>query len=152
MTLFQLAFWRSIGWALARTALAGVVPFLPALVANQPGAWTLAGSTVAMLLIATTLTSLRGIPDPDSAPWWQILLSRGLRQAAQFAAAGTVGAVLLSDIDWAVLGQQTAASALSTVLLAALTILPSDTAPAEVAVVPPATTDDYQPKRLEEGI
>ena len=31
MTLLDPTFWRSIGWALVRTAIAGIVPFLPGL-------------------------------------------------------------------------------------------------------------------------
>lgn len=127
--LFTTAFWRSIGWALVRTLLAGLVPFIPALTANPAGAWPLAASTVGLLLIVTVATSLRGIPDPAAAPWWQILLSRGLRQFGQFLAAGLVGAVVLADVDWPSLLNGALASALSTVVLAALTLLPSSPQP-----------------------
>lgn len=123
--LFTVAFWRGIGLALVRTALAGLVPFIPALTADPASAWPMAASTVGLLLIVTVATSLRGIPDPGAAPWWQILLSRGLRQFGQFVAAGLVGAVLLSDVDWSQLLTGAWASALSTVVLAALTLLPT---------------------------
>lgn len=124
MSIFTAAFWRTIGWALVRTVLAGVVPFIPALVANEPNSWTKAGSTIGLLLIVTVATSLKGIPDPVGTPWWQLLVSRGLRQFGQFAAAGLVGAVLLADVNWATLLTGAGASALSTVILAALTLLP----------------------------
>lgn len=130
--LFTAAFWRGIGLALLRTLLAGLVPFIPALAADPRGTLPLAGSTVALLLIVTVATSLRGIPDPAAAPWWQILLSRGLRQFGQFVAAGLASAVLLSDVDWSQLLTGAWASALSTVVLAALTLLP--TAPALVEI------------------
>lgn len=133
MTLFHADFWRSIGLALARTFIAGVVPFVPMLVENQPGAWLLAGSTVGLLLIVTVATSLKGIPDPSGAPWWQILASRGLRQFGQYVAAATVTAVLLTDVNWVAVLQGAGASAASTVLLAALTLLPTTTA--EVVLV-----------------
>lgn len=124
--LFTAAFWRQIGWALLRTALAGLVPFIPALAADPAGAWPAAASTVALLLIVTIATSLQGIPDPAAAPWWQVLLSRGLRQFGQFAGAGLVGAVLLSDVDWTTLLTGAGASAVSTIILAALTLIPGE--------------------------
>lgn len=126
MTLLDVVFWRSIGWALVRTALAGLVPFLPGLTATPAATWPLALGTVGLLLIVTIATSLSGIATPDSAPWWQVLVSRGLRQFGQFFAAGLVGAVVLSDVNWLLLVQGAFASAISTVVLAALTILPSD--------------------------
>lgn len=129
--LFTAAFWRGIGLALLRTLLAGLVPFIPALAADPVGALPLAASTIGLLLIVTVATSLRGIPDPGTAPWWQILLSRGLRQFGQFVAAGLVGAVVLADIDWSQLINGAVASALSTIVLAALTLLPSSPVPAE---------------------
>lgn len=119
-------FWRVIAWSLVRTALAGLVPFLPGLTSDLAGSWPLAAGTVGLLLIVTVATSLSGIATPDTAPWWQVLMSRGLRQAGQFFAAGLVGAVVLSDVNWVLLLQGTLASALSTVVLAALTIIPGD--------------------------
>lgn len=132
MTIFTAAFWRGIGWALVRTVLAGIVPFIPALTANEPNSWAKAGSTVGLLLIVTVVTSLKGLPDPVGTPWWQLLASRGLRQFGQFLAAGLVGAVVLTDVNWTALLTAAAASALSTVILAALTLLPD-----EYAVVVP---------------
>lgn len=140
--LFTASFWRSIGWALVRTALAGLVPFIPALTADPASAWPLAASTVGLLLIATVATSLRGLPDPGAAPWWQVLASRGLRQFGQFVAAGLVGAVVWSDVDWSQLLNGATASALSTVVLAALTLLPTGDAPLEVAEFPEWEADD----------
>lgn len=142
MTLFTADFWRSIGWALVRTALAGLVPFIPALTADPASAWPLAASTVGLLLIAAVATSLRGLPDPDAAPWWQVLASRGLRQFGQFIAAGLVGAVVWSDVDWSQLLNGATASALSTVVLAALTLLPTGDAPTDVAEFPEWAADD----------
>ncbi|MGC3954645.1 MAG: hypothetical protein QM804_10385 [Propionicimonas sp.] len=131
--LFTTQFWRSIGWALVRTFLAGVIPFIPGLTANPAETWPAAASTIVVLLVVTVATSLRGIPDPDAASWWQLLLSRGLRQFGQFVAAGLVGAVVVSDVDWRTLLVGAAASALSTVVLAALTILPSSPQMVEIA-------------------
>ncbi len=143
MSIFTTDFWRPIGWALARTALAGLVPFIPALTANEPGSWTKAGSTIALLLIVTILTSLKGIPDPVGTPWWQLLMSRGLRQFGQFVAAGLVGAVLLSDVSWQTLLTSAGASALSTIVLAALTLMPD-----QYAVVVPGEVVPDEPAAL----
>ncbi len=124
MTLLDPTFWRSIGLALVRTAIAGVVPFLPGLTSDPAATWPLAAGTVGLLLIVTVATSLKGLADASTATWWEILVARGLRQFGQFFAAGLVGAAVLSDVDWAALLQGASASALSTVLLAALTIIP----------------------------
>lgn len=125
-SLFSVAFWRAVGWALARTLLAGVAPFLPLLVADPVGAWPAAVSTVALLLVVTVATSLSGIPTPGDAPWWQILTSRGLRQFGQFVAAGLASAVVLQDVDWTQLLTGGATSGISTVVIAALTLMPGN--------------------------
>lgn len=124
MTLLDPNFWRSIGLALVRTAIAGIVPFLPGLTSDPAATWPLALGTVGLLLIVTVATSLKGLADASTATWWEILVARGLRQFGQFFAAGLVGAAVLSDVDWPTLLQGASASALSTVLLAALTIIP----------------------------
>lgn len=141
MALFDPLFWRSIGWALIRTLLAGVVPFIPALTADPASAWLPALATVGLLLVTAVATSLKGLADPVAVPWWQILVSRGLRQFGQFVAAGLVGAVVLSDVNWQALLTAAAASAISTVILAALTLIPGDAPiPGELITTPDGTT------------
>lgn len=140
MTLLDPVFWRSIAWSLVRTALAGLTPFLPRLFADPAGTLPYAVGMVGLMLIAAVATSLSGIADPASAPWWQVLMSRGLRQFGQYFVAGLVGAVVLSDVDWIALLQGAGASALSTVILAALTIIPAD------------PTAGYVPERIDYGI
>lgn len=129
MSLLDPAFWRSIGLALVRTAIAGLVPFLPGLTSDPADTWPLAAGTVGLLLIVTVATSLRGLADASTATWWEILAARGLRQFGQFLTAGLASAVVLSDVDWATLLQQAGASAASTVLLAALTVIPGADVP-----------------------
>lgn len=135
MSIFTTEFWRSIGWALVRTVLAGIVPFVPGLVATPAATLPAAAATVGLLLVVAIVTSLRGIATPDTAPWWQVLVSRGLRQFAQFIAAGVGSAVLLSDIAWTPLLLSAAGSAVSTVLLAALTLIPGEPAAAAPELV-----------------
>ena len=137
MRLLTAPFWRHIAWTLVRTALAGAVPFLPGLASDLAGTWPLAAGTIGLLLIAAIVTALAGIVTPDTAPWPELLLSRGMRQFGQFFAAGLVGAVVLSDVNWLLLLQGAVASALSTMILAALTVIPGDTAPAISPLVIP---------------
>ena len=126
MTIFQLEFWRSLGGVLLRTLIAGASPFIGPLVKDFQANIGVASSTVAMLLIVTVLTSLRGTTDPESATWWELLVSRSLRQGAQFAAASVATAVVLSDVNWFALGQDTLISMLTTLGVAALQVLPSE--------------------------
>ena len=134
--LFTRAFWAMIAWALARTILAGIVPFIPALMQDpaNPVVWLNAGSTIAVLAIFMVATSLKGIADPASASWFQVLISRFLRQFGQFIAAGLTSAVLLSDVDWQALLTGAAASALTTLILAALTLIPDSVGTVKVQV------------------
>lgn len=136
MTLFTLDFWQGIGWALLRTAIAGLVPFVPALLDDPEGVAPVAASTVGLLLIVAVLAALKGLPSTDGAFWWEVLASRGLRQFAQFAAAGVGVAVTLGDVDWQTVLTGAFASALSTVLIAALTLIPETAPAAEVEPLP----------------
>lgn len=129
--LFSALFWRSIGWALVRTVLAGLVPFLPAIAAapTDPATWIGVGSALVVLVAVAIATSLKGLADPAGASWWQILTSRFLRQVGQFFAGGLVGAVVVSDLDWRTLALQALASGVSTSILAALTLIPGPSLP-----------------------
>ncbi|MFT4294914.1 MAG: hypothetical protein QM582_05820 [Micropruina sp.] len=125
-SLLSAAFWRSMGGSLVRTAVAGITPFLPGLTSDPAATWPKAAATVGGLLVATVGTSLKGVPDPESAGWGELLTARGLRQFGQFLAGGLTGAALLSGIDWTSLLQQAGTSAASTVVLGALTVSPGD--------------------------
>lgn len=144
--LFTREFWQSIAWALVRTVLAGIVPFIPALMANPAdlAVWLRAGSTIAVLAIFMVATSLKGVADPESASWWQVLISRFLRQFGQFMAAGLTSAVVLSDVDWQVLLTGAAASAITTLVMAALTLIPDSVATVKVQV-PEITINNQYP-------
>lgn len=129
-SLLSADFWRSMGGALTRTAMAGVAPFLPGLTSDPAATWPKAAATVGLLLVATIGTSLQGVPDPSSAGWGQLLTARGLRQFGQFLVGSVAGSALLADIDWTSLLQQAGTSAASTVVLGALTMAPGATASA----------------------
>lgn len=139
-SLLSADFWRSMGGALVRTAMAGIAPFLPGLTSDPATTWPKAAATVGLLLVATIATSLQGTPEASSAGWGQLLTARGLRQFGQFLAGGATGAALLSDVDWGTLLQQAGTSAASTVVLGALTMAPGATGPAG-AVAPEADED-----------
>ncbi len=141
--LFTLAFWQMVGWAVARTALAAVVPFIPALVADPVTAWLPAVLTVGLVVVITIATLLAGLPATDSGPWWAVAAQRAVRQFGQYVAGAVVGGVLLTDFDWRTILTAAVASALSTFILAALTLVPS----LEAAVVVDGQTytgDDSQ--------
>lgn len=140
LQLFTRTFWVSIAQALTRTALAGLVPFLPALFDDPATAWQPALSTIAVLLVVTVATSLRGMAD-GSGTWWSVALQRATRQFGQFITAGLATAVVLSDVDWPLLLRGAGASAAATFVLAALTLLPgTDPTPAPVLDGVPAIT------------
>lgn len=135
MDLFNPLFWRSIVWALVRTALAGILPFIPTLFADPVNGWKPAVGTLVPLLIAAVATSLKGTVDPSTATWGQILVGRFLRQFGQFVAGALVGAVVLWSFDWRTLLVQAFASAFTSMVLAALTLLPAETVSGPVQVL-----------------
>lgn len=123
--LFTLAFWQAIGWALARTVMAAVVPFLPALFADPAGAWLPALLQIIPMMIVAVLTMLGGLPSVDSGPWWEVALQRAVRQFGQYLLAALPASFLLSDVDWRSVLLAAASSAVATLVLAALSIIPS---------------------------
>ena len=151
MSLFTRVFWAGLGLVLLRTAIAGLVPFVPGLFATPLITLPLAASTIALTLIVTVLFSIKGSIDPASNAWWVVLLYRGIRQFAQFAAAAVpVTAVLLTDVDWNDLLLKAAASAVTTICLAALTLIPAvDTA---TTVIPGEVVVGYEPERIDHSL
>lgn len=123
--LFTLAFWQMVGWAVLRTALAALVPAIPALVNDPTTAWLPALLTVGLIVVITIATLLAGLPSTDSGTWWAVAAQRAVRQFGQYVAGAAVGGVLLTDFDWRLILTAALASALSTFILAALTLVPS---------------------------
>lgn len=146
MSLFDVLFWRQVAGVLVRTLIAGVTPFVPELIADPVTAAPKVLSVLGLLTVLTVATSLAGIVTPDTATWWQMLTSRGLRQFAQFLAAGLAGALIWSDVNWLLLLQGAAASAITTVLIAALTVIPGgDLQPDAVNVYVPQRAESVSP-------
>lgn len=130
--LFTVAFWQLVGAALLRTALAALAPLIPALVANPAAAWRITVLTVGFTVVGALASAFAGLPATDGGPWWSVALQRGVRQFGQYVVGATVGGALLSDFDWRAILTAAAGSALSTVVLAAILLAPSLTAPAVV--------------------
>lgn len=120
MRIIDRTWWAAVAWPLIRTALAGVVPFVPALVADPAGAWQVAVLTVALAVVGAVGLALVSIPDAGVTSWWERALRRAVRQFGQMLVASTASAVLLTDVDWGTVGRTALASALVTVILAAL--------------------------------
>jgi len=140
--LLDPAWWRSIATALLRTALASLVPFVPALAADPGRAWQVATLTVALTVVLAVANALRSLPDLSASPWWEVALQRALRQFGQVVVTATAGAAILTDVHWLTVLQTAGAAAISTLVLAALAELPARPALAIVDAAPPvaATT------------
>lgn len=123
--LFTALFWRAAALTVLRTFLAASVPFVPGLLADLAATWQMWLLTTGVTVVLAIANALRGIPSLTDAPWWEVALQRGLRQFGQFLAAGLAGAALLTDVDWRSLLLSAAASALSTLVLAAIDVLPA---------------------------
>ena len=144
--LLQGEWWKSMFGVLLRTLIAGIVPFMLAYVNGTPIVWYAVLSQVGLLLIMAVLTSLAGIPIPGTAPYWEILLARFLRQLAQFMIAGVGTAILFSDVDWKTLVIGALASAFSTVLIGSLGVVPNGMAVIKGEVVGTPVTNIYIPE------
>lgn len=138
--LLRQEWWRSMFGALLRTLIAGVTPFMLAYTSGMVIEVKVMVSTVLLLLVVTILTSLTGIPTPDTAPYWQVIGARFLRQFAQFLIAGIGTAILFSDVPWLPLLLGALASAVSTALIGSLTVIPGSEVP--VVVKEPPTLEN----------
>ena len=139
--IFTVDYWKTMGFALLRTLIAGLVPFATAYSAGVPVDFVQTALTIALLLVVTILSSFRGVPIPQEAPFFEVVLARFLRQFAQFTIAGIGTAVLITEVDWKTLLLGALASAVATALIAALTVIPGQQAPTTEIVVNVAPTD-----------
>ena len=129
--LTSARWWRDASLRALHTTIAVAVPYLGAtLIADVP--WLtiiLAGGLAAILSLAT---SLAGLPEVEGVdlPWWLAAVERVVKTFAQSLAAGLVGPVLITDVDWGVVLQAAALSALLSLLRLILATLPANPAPA----------------------
>ncbi|MBD8477555.1 hypothetical protein IFU19_05090 [Microbacterium sp. CFBP 8794] len=111
----------------AYTALAVAVPYLAgSLIAEVP--WVTLLLTAALAFLASIVTSLAGLPEVEGVhlPWWLAAVERVVKTFAQSLAAGFVGAVLITDVDWAFALQAAALAALTSLVRLILATLPAD--------------------------
>lgn len=158
---------KAKGWAFARTFVAIATPFLLQYLQDRAGFdYKIAISMTGMTLILFVVTSLKEIPDPGTAPAWQVLVWRFLRQFGQVLGAAIGTAVFVTDVQWSSVLVTTAVSAFSTVILGSYVVQPStvpsisttvvNTVPAEPEVLTdlgsselsfPSEEADYEPAR-----
>lgn len=122
--LLTRAFWRTTLGALLRSALAALVPFVYPLVQHPAATWLPMLLTVALAVVVAIATALAGLPDPTTMSWWELALTRALRQVGQMVIAGSATALLLTDVPWSTVLPNAAAAALTTMILAAVQALP----------------------------
>ncbi|WP_221585538.1 holin [Microbacterium sp. G2-8] len=118
--------WRAAGLRALYTAIAVVIPYLGATVIADIS-WLVALSAAAVGAIASLATSLAGLPESDGVelPWWLAALERVGKTFGQALAAGLTGAVLITDVDWALVLQSAAMSAFISLLRLILATLPA---------------------------
>ena len=124
--MLELTYWfKEKGWAFLRTFVAIAFPFIIQWLNDRSAVdWRVASSMIGMTLVLFVVTSLRDIPVPGSAPAWQILLWRFLRQLGQVLGASIGTAVLLTDVTWGPLLLTAVVSAFSSVILGSFVVQP----------------------------
>ncbi|MGX5772710.1 holin [Microbacterium trichothecenolyticum] len=130
----------SIWWkdALVRalyTAVAIALPYLGgSLLVDVP--WITIGSAALVGIIASLATSLAGLPEAQGVdlPWWLAALERVVKTFFQALAAGLVGALLVTDVDWLFILQASLLSAGVSLLRLILATLPHDPTPQAAAI------------------
>ncbi|MGZ0069962.1 holin [Microbacterium arborescens] len=138
--LTDALWWKSAAMRALYTAIAIALPYLGgSLLTEVP--WTSVISAGLLGGIASVATSLAGLPEADGVdlPWWLAAVERTVKTFGQALAAGLVGPVLLTDVDWLFVLQAAALAALVSLLRLILATLPADPTPA-LAVVETAPT------------
>lgn len=143
----MITYIRGITRILLKTALAALVPFIPALVANPAEAWPVAVFTIALAVVIAAATALVSIPDVSDQGWLVAALAKGLRQFGQMIVAATAGAVLLTDVEWSSVLTTAAASAVTTLVIAAVDGLGNVPTLPDPVVIEPVEDDE-----LEDGV
>lgn len=109
------------------TAIAIAIPYIAA-VQFTAVRWLIAASAAAVGAILSFATSLFDLPESEGAdlPWWLAALERVAKTFGQSLAAGLTGAVLLTDVDWALVLQAALGAAFISLLRLLLSTLPND--------------------------
>jgi len=154
--LVSAAWWTDALRRAAYTAIAIALPYFGgALIADVP--WLVILSAAALGAVGSVLTSVAGLPEAVGVdlPWWLAAVERVVKTFAQALGAGLVGAVLISDVDWAFVLQAAALAALVSLLRLILATLPADPTPAiayaefgEIEQTSDPAAEPPQPKHL----
>ncbi|GGH34285.1 holin [Microbacterium album] len=119
--------WRDAALRALYTAVAVALPYLGAtLITEVP--WLTVILAGGLGAVASLATSLAGLPEVEGVdlPWWLAAVERTVKTFAQALGAGFVGATLLTDVDWPMVLQAAALSALVSLLRLVLATLPAD--------------------------
>lgn len=128
--LTSAQWWKDATLRALYTGIAIALPYLGgATLTAVP--WATAFLAAALGVIASYATSLAGLPESEGIdlPWWLAAVERVVKTFAQALASGFVGATLLTDVDWPVVLQAAALSALVSLLRLILATLPNDPTP-----------------------
>lgn len=122
--------WKDAVLRALYTAVAIAVPYLGgSLISEIP--WLTVALAAGLGFVASLATSLAGLPEVEGVdlPWWLAAVERVVKTFAQALVSGFVGATLLTDVDWVVVLQAAALSALVSLLRLILATLPADPTP-----------------------
>lgn len=129
-TLRNHAWWKDAAKRGLYTVAAVVLPYLGgAALFELP--WITVLLAAALAFVASIITSLAGLPESVGVdlPWWLAAVERVVKTFFQSLAAGLIGAVLITDVDWAFVLQAAILSALISLLRLILATLPADPTP-----------------------
>jgi len=122
--------WKAAAIRALRTALIIAIPYVPTVIADN--AWFLLLSAAGFGAVTSIATSLFGIAEAAGKviPWWQALLERVIKTAAQALLTAFGTATLFSEVDWTQVLPIVATAVLGSLLAGVLGTLP-ETQPAQ---------------------
>lgn len=122
--LGSATWWKAAAIRALRTAVIILAPYVP-LVVNE-GQWLLAVSAAGFGALTSFATSLVGLPEAAGVvvPWWQALIERTVKTAAQALLTAVGAATFFTDVDWSMVGPAIAVSVLGSLLVGVLGFLP----------------------------
>lgn len=133
--LTSALWWKDAALRALYSAVAIALPYLAATQLVAEVSWLTVASAAVLGALASLATSIAGLPEVEGVdlPWWLAAVERVVKTSFQSLAAGFLGAVLLTDVDWGVVLQAAALAALVSLLRLILATLPN--APTPVAAV-----------------
>jgi hypothetical protein len=129
--LVNPVWWKDAALRALYSAVAIGLPYLGATQLVAEVSWLTVLSAGAIGFVASLATSLAGLPEVEGVdlPWWLAAVERVVKTFGQAIAAGLLGAVLISDVEWGVVLQASALAALVSLLRLILATLPNDPTP-----------------------